>query len=156
LEARNQQLKQVLEERTRQLEEATQELQKLLEEKAHFSPDLTPTSHPRLQEQAEGPVSQAAHAISEVDRQAMRGFKQRLLGHLAGTLEGRTDLSRTPEMVAMLSQRLAAIYDASDLELPDEVRQELFREIVAAGFKLGADIFMVPSRIPRLDKYGRK
>ncbi len=131
LEARNRQLKQVLEDRTRQLEDATRELQKLLEEKAHFSPDLTPASHPRLQEQAAGPGSSpSAHAVSQVSRQTMRDFKQRLLSRLAGTLEGRTDLSRTPEMVATLSQRLAAIYEASGLELPDEVRQELFREIV--------------------------
>lgn len=44
LEASNQQLREVLEERTRQLEEATQELQKLLEQKAHFSPELVPAS----------------------------------------------------------------------------------------------------------------
>ena len=49
---------------------------------------------------------------------------------LSDTLEGRTDLSRTPEMVSLLSQRLAAIYKASGLSLPDELRAQLFHEIV--------------------------
>ncbi|MGQ9600864.1 MAG: CpaF family protein [Anaerolineae bacterium] len=52
------------------------------------------------------------------------------MSRISDTLEGRTDLSRTPEMVSLLSQRLAAIYEASGLSLPDELRAQLFREIV--------------------------
>ncbi|MCX6028724.1 MAG: CpaF family protein [Chloroflexi bacterium] len=60
----------------------------------------------------------------------MAEFRQRLVSRLAGSLEGRTDLSKTPEMVSVLGQRLAAIYEAAGLRLPDEARQQLFREIV--------------------------
>ncbi len=134
LEASNRQLREVLEERTRQLEEATQELQKLLEQKAHFSPELVPASwgspvavepvpHEIIEDRAGRP------ALPE-DQQSIRDFKRRLMSRLSDTLEGRTDLSRTPEMVSLLSQRLAAIYEASGLKLPDELRARLFREIV--------------------------
>jgi pilus assembly protein CpaF len=133
LEASNKQLREVLGERTRQLEEATQELQKLLEEKAHFSPDLSPTTSTPLLEPAtmppgQGPPSMAPSATP--DEEAIHGFKRRLMSRLSDTLEGRTDLTKTPEMVETLSQRLAAIYEASGLALADEIRQRLFREIV--------------------------
>jgi pilus assembly protein CpaF len=143
LEASNAKLKQLVVERTRQLEEATQELQKLLQEKAQFSPDLTPTSHPRPRGPAEpapsGPPPVESRpsggdgeqrALAGVDLEALREFKRQLMGRLSDTLEGRTDLARTPEMVSLLSERLAAIYAASGLSLPDEARQHLFRQIV--------------------------
>jgi pilus assembly protein CpaF len=135
LEARNRELKEVLEERTRQLEEATQELQKLLEEKAHFSPELVPAAYLSPLPSTESPSGPAQPAVAErgsepVDQQATRDFKRCLMSRLSDSLEGRTDLSRTPEMVSSISQRLAAIYEASGLRLPDEARQRLFREIV--------------------------
>jgi len=131
LEASNRQLGEVLKERTKQLGEATQELKKLLEEKAYFSPRLTPS--PPVPEEHTAPQRTSLadqQAMGEVDQQALRDFRRQLLGRLTGTLEGRTDLSRTPEMVTELSQRLAAIYEASGLRLPSEVRQQLFRQIV--------------------------
>lgn len=121
LEDSNRQVKELLAERTQQLKQATLELRKLLEEKALFSPDLAPPDLSR---------PQPAPQIDELDGQNLRDFKQRLMSQLANTLEGRTDLARTPEMVGMLSERLAAIYDASGLQLVDEVRQRLFREVV--------------------------
>ncbi len=121
LEDSNRQVKELLAERTQQLEQATLELRKLLEEKALYSPNLAPPDPSRPQ-----PTPQ----IDELDEQNLRDFKQRLMSQLADTLEGRTDLARTPEMVGMLSERLAAIYEASDLQLVDEVRQRLFREVV--------------------------
>jgi pilus assembly protein CpaF len=130
LEDRNRQLKELVEERTRQLEQATQELEKLLAEKAHFTPDLVPSSHLRPVGPVEQVLQQPTSAASNVDRQALRDFKQRLLSRLSGTLEGRTDLSKTPEMVSMLSERLGLIYESSGLRLPDETRQQLFRAIV--------------------------
>ena len=128
LEASNRRLRNVLEERTRQLEEATQELQKLLQEKAHFDPSLIPTSHVPSPGAEESPLPQPV--ADEMDRQALRDFKHHLLSRLASTLEGRTDLSRTPEIVGEISQRLAAVYEASDLRLSDAVRQQLFRQVV--------------------------
>lgn len=134
LEASNRQLREVLEERTRQLEEATQELQKLLEQKAHFSPELVPASwgSPVAVEPAPHEIveDRAGRPALPEDQQSIRDFKRRLMSRLSDTLEGRTDLSRTPEMVSLLSQRLAAIYEASGLKLPDELRARLFREIV--------------------------
>jgi pilus assembly protein CpaF len=134
LEASNEQIRAALEERTRQLDEATQELQKLLEEKAYFSPNLTPGSYapvPAGAESSPGHLpSGVAGSSAGLDEQAMRDFKRSLLNRLSNTLEGRTDLSKTPEMISLLGQRLAAIYEAAGLALPDEARQQLFREIV--------------------------
>jgi len=41
--------------------------------------------------------------------------KGHLLSCLSDTLKGRTNLSRTPEIVSLLSGRLAAIYEVSNL-----------------------------------------
>ncbi|RPJ39638.1 MAG: response regulator [Planctomycetaceae bacterium] len=135
LEAWNRELKEELEERSRQLEDATEDLQKLLKEKVRFKPELVPA--PTLSPQAPSalpsiPSQPAIPGVSSsaVDQQATRDFKRRLMSRLSDSLEGRTDLSRTPEMVSSISQRLAAIYEASGLRLPDQVRQQLFREIV--------------------------
>jgi pilus assembly protein CpaF len=134
LEASNQKLREVLEERTQQLELATKELRKVLEEKAHFRPDLTPVSPDVLSSPGAAPpsppLSEEKEQQSKADQKALRDFKRELLGRLSDTLEGRTDLSRTPEMVSLLSQRLAAIYEASGLRLAEEARQQLFHEIV--------------------------
>jgi pilus assembly protein CpaF len=142
LEASNRQLREVVQERTRQLEEATEELQELLKEKAHFRPELVPEVPPsssplRGERNGEGLASPAVGGTEErkteatgMDRQAMLDFKRRLMGRLSDSLEGRADLSRTPEIVALLSERLVSIYDASGLHLPDAARQQLFREII--------------------------
>jgi pilus assembly protein CpaF len=136
LEASNRRLNQMLEKRTEQLQQATAELQRLMEEKAHYRPQLTPTS---LRDE-ETSVSQAApvgqrdeqdgSASDQVDETAMRGFRQQLLSRLSGSLQGRTDLARSPEIVSMLSERLATIYEASGLDLPTPVRQALFRQVL--------------------------
>ena len=136
LEASNRRLNEVLVQRTQQLEKATAELQRLMEEKAHYSPKLTPLSardekapagEPEFAEQTPG----RGHAGSgKVDEAALRGFRQQLLSRLSGSLQGRTDLSRSPEVVSMLSERLAAVYEASGLDLPDHVRQNLFRQVL--------------------------
>ena len=120
LETSNQRLQGLLEDRTRQLERAQQELQQLLEEKAHFTLKLTP---PALGE----PVKDAQTADGQVD---IRGARNLLLGQLSAALEGRTDLTRTPELVESLSQRLTAIYQAAGLTLPPAERGQLFREVV--------------------------
>ena len=135
LEASNLRLEELLEERSRQLEETTQELQKLLAEKAHSSPGLLPSRPPVSGIPAGGAPSRPqatpnGNVVAPSDRQARLDFKRRLMGRLAETLEGRTDLSRTPEMVSVLSNRLAMIYEASDLRLPEEDRQQLLKEIV--------------------------
>jgi pilus assembly protein CpaF len=135
LEASNHRLREVVTERTEQLENATVELQRLLEEKAHFSSNLTPAPPnepgPSMGKGEPKTTSVAEKNVpGEVDAQALRDFKNRLLNRLAGSLEGRTDLSRTPEMVALISERLAQIYEASDLRLPADTRQQMFREIV--------------------------
>ncbi len=135
LEAWNRELKEALEERSRQLEDATADLQKLLKEKVRFKPELVPASTLTPQAQAALPSIPSQPAIPgvsspAVDQQAPRDFKRRLMSRLSDSLEGRTDLSRTPEMVSSISQRLAAIYEASGLRLPDRLRQQLFREIL--------------------------
>ncbi|MEA3374789.1 MAG: CpaF family protein [Chloroflexota bacterium] len=62
--------------------------------------------------------------------ETLRDVKHRLLSRLTSSLEGRTDLDRTPEVIDMLNQRLADIYTASDLELPTRTRRTLFRDVV--------------------------
>ena len=128
LEARNKQLKGMVQERTEQLDKATQELKRLLEEKAHFSPDVFPTSRP--EESAQQPATAESDEVGEVAQEDLSEFKRRIMNRLSDTLEGRTDLSRSPEIVDMLGEHLAVIYEASDLRLPGAVRQKLFREIV--------------------------
>jgi len=134
LETSNQKLRDLAEERKRKLEAATQDLQKLLEEKAHFSSDLMPSSDTRSPEPEEGPASvtpmEKAAARAGVDLETLRKFKHRLLTKLTATLEGRTDLNKTPEVVDMLGRRLADIYEASELDLPDTLRHRLFRDII--------------------------
>jgi pilus assembly protein CpaF len=135
LEASNLRLQELLEERSQQLEETTRELQKLLAEKAHSSPGLLPSRPPVSEIPAGGapPRPQATpkgNAVASGDHQALLGFKRRLMSRLSETLEGRTDLSRTPEMISVLSDRLAMIYEASDLRLPEEARQQLLKDIV--------------------------
>jgi pilus assembly protein CpaF len=133
LEASNKQVRDLLEERTQQLEEATQELHKLLKERAQFTSGLTP---PPVASTAKVPPTPAVRSLPDrtaetvPDEEAMLGFKRRLMSRLSDTLEGRTDLSKTPEMIELLSQRLAAIYGASGLSLPESARQQLFVQIV--------------------------
>lgn len=134
LEASNEKLRTLAEERKEKLEQATEELQKLLQERTRSSRDLLPASEypsrrPRVDLSAGRPLLEAA-AEAGFSLDALRTFKHRLLSQLTGSLEGRTDLDRTPEVVAMLSQRLADIYESSDLDLPDPVRQTLFRDVV--------------------------
>jgi pilus assembly protein CpaF len=125
LEASNERFRRLAEERKRKLEEATTELGALLERKARFSPDLVPVY---------GVVAEGEQGDSAVQpaggRETLLAFKQRLLIRLTSELEGRTDLSKTPEIVSMLGERLAAIYEASDLDLSRAVRRALFQEIV--------------------------
>ncbi|MGD8968716.1 MAG: CpaF family protein, partial [Anaerolineae bacterium] len=106
----------------------------MLQEKAHFSPDLLPAASPnpdgQVRPPASGPALADAGAETGVDPEILRGFKHELLTRLTATLEGRTDLAKTPEVVSMLSQRLADIYEAADLDLPMGARQKLFGEIV--------------------------
>jgi pilus assembly protein CpaF len=136
LEASNRRLNQMLETRTEQLQQATADLQRLMEEKAHYSPQLTPT----FPQEGRVPAGQAVPAerepgkdgsgSEEVDEAALRGFRQQPLSRLSGSLQGRTDLSRSPEVVSMLSERLAAIYEASGLDLPAGMRQDLLRQVL--------------------------
>ena len=130
LEARNKQLKDMVRERTTQLEQATQELQKLLAEKAHFTPDLVPVMPTAEDTRADQPADAAVAANGEVSRADRIRFRKRILAQLSDGLEGRTDLSRSPEIVEMLGKQLATIYQGADLRLPDALRQQLFREIV--------------------------
>jgi pilus assembly protein CpaF len=134
LEESNEKLRRVAEERKEKLEQATQELHRLLQERTRSSSDLVPSSEPGPSEQEDesaygSPLAQAAGEAG-IDPEALRDFKHRLLSRLTSSLEGRTDLDRTPEVLDMLSQRLADIYEASDLDLPDRVRQKLFRDVV--------------------------
>ncbi|NLE43542.1 MAG: Flp pilus assembly complex ATPase component TadA [Chloroflexi bacterium] len=129
LQASNERLRRTVEERSRQLEQTTAELQQLLEQKAHFTPGLVPTAHDSLPTQDDHGAD--SHGADDpTDEQALKELKQSIMARLASTLEGRTDLSRTPEMVSLMSERLAAIYDASGLQLPEHTRKRLFREVV--------------------------
>jgi pilus assembly protein CpaF len=129
LEASNQRLRRTVEERTRELEDATRELQELLTQRARFTADLVPPSQSRPPAGG-GNGSRSQEADDPADERALKELKRTVLTRLASTLEGRTDLARTPEMVSMLSQRLAAIYEASGLDLPERTRRRLFREVV--------------------------
>jgi pilus assembly protein CpaF len=132
LEASNEKFRKLAEERKRKLEEATRELQRLLEDKARFSSDLVPTYLTITDEKPEPSTAQTSEdeAPVEMERETILAFKRQLLSGLTASLEGRTDLSKTPEVVTMLSQRLADIYEASDLNLPEEDRRDLFQAIV--------------------------
>lgn len=134
LEESNEKLRKVAEERKEKLEQATQELHRLLQERTRSSSDLVPSSEPGPGEREDGtgygsPLSQAATEAG-ISPETMRDFKHRLLSRLTSSLEGRTDLDRTPEVLDMLSQRLADVYEASDLDLPDSVRRRLFRDVI--------------------------
>lgn len=134
LEASNERLRTLAEERQERLEQATQELQRLLKDRTRQSSALLPASddapsRPPDDVFAAAPLPAAA-AEAGISPDTLRDFKHRLLSRLTGSLEGRTDLDRTPEVIAMLSQRLADIYQASELELPDRVRQSLFSDVV--------------------------
>ncbi len=137
LEASNEKLRGLAAERKKKLEAATQDLQRLLEEKAIFSSDLVPASDAAPGEPREAPSRRRertalgeAAARAGVDLETLHSFKHHLLSRLTTTLEGRTDLHRTPEVMDMLGQRLADIYEASDLDLPGPLRQRLFRAII--------------------------
>jgi pilus assembly protein CpaF len=132
LQSSHDQMRGALEERTRQLEQATQDLQHVLQEKAVYTPNLVPDwqARPAGPGSASTPGARPGPAPDPTSRQALREFKRLLLGRLSESLEGRMDLSRTPEMVEMLSQRLAAVAANSGLPLQGETRQQLFREIV--------------------------
>ena len=134
LEASYGQVQALLAERTRQLGEAMGESQQLLQDKARFAPGFRSTP-PRDDLAREGrSLDQTRTAeddgASPTDRQSMRRFKKQLMGSLSGLLEGRADLTRTPELVGELSQRLATIYSASGLGLADQTRKQLFTEIL--------------------------
>ncbi|TFG71450.1 MAG: response regulator, partial [Anaerolineales bacterium] len=122
LEASNKKLSVMLKQRSQQLDRATNELKTLLKEKAHFTTDLTPYNT------AEVRADQATPATPQ--QKEMIEFKKQLLDSLADSLEGRTDLDRSPEIVAMLSERLALIYNAAGLDLSTDTRQSLFRAVL--------------------------
>jgi pilus assembly protein CpaF len=134
LESSNDKLRRLAEERKRKLEQATREIQQLLQDKASFTRDLVPTASSAPVQPAEEPSLESAladvAADSGVDLDTLRDFKQQLIARLTTSLEGRTDLNRTPEVVAMLGQRLADIYKFSELDLPEQARGTLFREVV--------------------------
>ena len=87
-----------------------------MEEKATHQPGLLPITPAS----PAGEVNRRSRRQRqpEIDAKALREFRQRLVGRLAGTLEGRTDISNTPEMRALLSQRLATIYRPRDSICP--------------------------------------
>jgi pilus assembly protein CpaF len=134
LESSYRQVRELLAERTQQLDEAKQELETLLREKMQFTPDLVPSARRGVTTPTRSPLDETSAVTGvgqeTIDRQSLRRYKQQLTSGLSETLQGRADLSRTPEMVAELSQRLAAIYGVSGLQLEAPVRQQLFREIV--------------------------
>jgi len=130
LEASNQEVRVLLGKRTQQLDAATRELQTLLEERVRFTPGLIPRPRPERPLPDQTLPGAESQGVGEVDLETLRSFKRRLMSSLSATLEGRTDLSRTPEIVSLLGQRLAAIFEASGLQLPNEARQRLFREVV--------------------------
>jgi pilus assembly protein CpaF len=137
LEASNEKLKTALAERTQQLDEATEELRTLLAEKADFRLALTPVTDQGLWESVDELSSPTAPDVADhsndkpdQDREALLGFKRRLMSRLSDTVEGRTDLSHTPEMVSLLGDRLAAVYKASGLQLGASTREKLFREVI--------------------------
>jgi pilus assembly protein CpaF len=136
LEASNGRLNQMLATRTEQLQQATAELQRLMEEKAHYSSQLTPTPVGEAEALARqsGPAAhepgQGEFDGIEAGETGPRSFRQQLLNRLSDSLQGRTDLSRSPELVSMLGERLAAIYEASGLDLPAPMRQDLFRQVL--------------------------
>ena len=121
LEESNRQLQGLLEERTRQLEDATSELQKLLEDNMQSGAKIVPASY--FDSITSRPPNSIEDASSADTLERMREFKRGLVTRLSSTLEGRADLVRTPEMLAQLSQRLAAIYTASGLNLLEDARQ---------------------------------
>lgn len=127
LESSNQKLRDLVDQRTEELQRATSELQRLLEEKASFSADLTPASHPRPTRERPGPQSPLAEQGEPGEEQ---DFKQRLMAQLESSLHGRADLSKAPEIVRALSRQLAEIYHASGVQLEEERRDRIFREIV--------------------------
>jgi pilus assembly protein CpaF len=134
LEASNDKLRGLAEERKRKLEAATRDLQRLLDEDARFSSDLLPSSgaapgKPQRAPTTLTPLTEAA-AEASVDLETLRSFKHHLLTKLTATLEGRTDLDKTPEVRHMLGQRLADLYQASELDLPNPLRERLFRAII--------------------------
>ncbi len=134
LEASNDKLRGLADERKRKLEAATRDLQRLLDEDARFSSDLLPSSGAAFGE-AQGtpttltPLTEAA-AEAGVDPESLHSFKHQLLSKLTATLEGRTDLDKTPEVRHMLGQRLADLYQASELDLLNPLRERLFRAII--------------------------
>ena len=135
LEASNRRLNTVLEKRTEQLEQATAELRRLMDEKAHFSRNLVPVEpteagHMAPHAAEEGGPRADVIGGEEADEEALRDFRRQLLSRLSGSLQGRTDLARSPEVVSMLSERLATIYEASGLALRDGVRKDLFRQVL--------------------------
>ncbi len=129
LEENNRKLRQTVKERTRQLEQATQELQALLREKAQFSPDVVPPL-PQTPKGRDEHGATPSPVDAEPDEESLQGFKQTLMSRLDDALDGRTLLHKTPDVVEMLSERLAAIYEMSGLDLDERIRGQLFREIV--------------------------
>lgn len=131
LEASNERLRRLAEERKRKLEQATQDLQMLLQERTRSVSGIVPTPRPPGQEDLayELPLAEAA-VKAGVALETLRDFKYSLISRLTTSLEGRADLDRTPEVVSMLSHRLADIYEASRLDLPEEIRHRLFRDVI--------------------------
>ncbi len=132
LEASHARMESLAEERKKKLERATQDLQMLLQERTRSVSSIVPRGGARPGEEGalyELPLAGAA-AEAGVAVETLMDFKYGLLSRLTSSLEGRADLDRTPEVVSMLSHRLADIYEASTLDLPEGVRHRLFRDVI--------------------------
>ena len=135
LEASNERLRELLDERSLQLDEATLALESMLAEEADFRPGMSPTFDQgmlELKEDASCPsvAGVTDHADGITDAQALKDLKQRMLGRLCDTMEGSAGLARTPEIVSSLEERLKTIYQASGLRLDTSTRQQLFQEVI--------------------------
>ena len=135
LEASNNRLRVLLDERSHQLEDATRAMENLLAGQAGPYPEIGPAFEPGLLAPQSTTSYQAAEDVIEhedgtVDAQALRNLKRQVLGRLCDCLEANTDLARTPETVSLLESRLAAIYQAAGLQLSDSTRQLLFRDVI--------------------------
>ncbi|MFN2183926.1 MAG: ATPase, T2SS/T4P/T4SS family, partial [Anaerolineae bacterium] len=135
LEASNNRLRALLDERSHQLEDATRAMENLLAEQGEPRPGMGPAFDQGLLPPQAGTSFPGIEGAIEredgtLDAQGLRNLKRQVLGRLCDCLEGNADLARTPEMVSLLEARLAAIYQASGLQLADSTRQLLFRDVI--------------------------
>lgn len=135
LEASNNRLRALLDERSQQLEDATRAMENLLAGHAEPYPPTGPACEQGLlapQASTTCPTIEGVieHDDGTVDANALRDLKRRILGRLRDSLEGNTALPRTPETVSLLEARLAAIYQASGLQLCDATRQQLYGDVI--------------------------